>query len=267
MEIPLRAGRRFSAFDHAGSEPVAIVSARLAERLWPGEDPIGRRLRYDPQRPQALAWRRVVGVAGNVAQRELGGEPSHDLYVPYRQDAAPNQYLLCRTGLRMRDFRSAAERALWAIDPEQSLFDFKTYDQRILEGVWPLRLSRRLLLIFGAVALVLAAVGVFGVLSHAAGQRTREISIRLALGATPGGVRALVAGRGLGLGAAGLAAGVLGGIVLGRFLARSFPAVPSFDAASLAAAVIALATVTAVASLLPAWQASRAEPAAVLRDE
>ena len=128
-------------------------------------------------------------------------------------------------------------------------------------------LSRRLLLLFGAVALCLAAVGVYGVLSHAASLQTREISIRLALGASPGRVRDLIAGRGLLLGSVGLGLGSAGALLAGRLLACTFPAVPATDAASLAGAALALGIVVVVASLLPAWRASRADPAVVLRQE
>jgi predicted permease len=267
LDIPIRSGRSFTRFDGESGKRVAVISARLAEILWPGQDPLGRLLRYDPLRTRPGPFLEVVGVAGNVTHSELGGPPSLDVYVPYRQDAAANQYLLCRTALPLRDFQSAAERALWAIDPEQSVFDFKQYEQRVLRGVWPLLLSRRLLVLLGAVALTLAAVGVFGVLSHAASQRMREISIRLALGATPGRVRDLIAAHGLRLGSMGLGIGAVGALAVGRALARLFPAVPSLDVVSLAAAAIALAGVVVLASFLPGWRAARADPAAVLRRE
>jgi predicted permease len=267
LGIPLRAGRSFTRFDGPDGERVAIVSARLAQTLWPGQDPLGRLLRYDPQRKKPGPFLKVVGVAGNVTHAELGGEPSHDVYVPYRQDAAANQYVLCKTSLPLREFQAHAERALWSIDSEQSLFDFKLYEQRVLQGVWPLVLSRRLLLLFGLVALTLAAVGVFSVLSHAASQRTREISIRLALGATPRRVRDLIAARGLMLGAIGLGLGSAAAMLAGHLLARSFLAVPAMDGLSLGSAALALAAVVVLASLLPAWRSSRADPAVVLRQE
>jgi hypothetical protein len=240
---------------------------RLADTLWPGQDPLGRLIRYDPLRKKPGPFLKVVGVVGNVTHGELGGEPSHDLYVPYRQDAAANQYVLCRTSLPLREFQALAERAHWSIDPEQSLFDFRLYEQRILQGVWPLVLSRRLLLIFGAVAVALAGVGVFGVLSHAASQRSREIGIRLALGATPGRVRDMIARRGLVLGSIGLGGGTVGALAAGRLLAHAFPAVPATDVPSLGAAILSLGCVLVLASLLPAWRASRADPAIVLRQE
>jgi predicted permease len=267
LGIPLDSGRLFTTFDGPEGEPVAIVSARLAERLWPGEEAVGKRLRYDPLNPKPEPFRTVVGVVGDVVQESLGGEASHDLYVPYRQWAAANQYLLSRTTLPLAAFQAQAERALWAIDPEQSLFDFQLYEKRVLDGIWPLRLSRRLLLVFGAVALLLAAIGVYGVLSHAAAERTREIGIRLALGATPESVRGLVAAHGLRLGAIGLSLGIVAALALGRVLARTFSAVPALDIPSVLGALAALGGVTALASFLPARLASRADPVTVLRDE
>jgi ABC-type antimicrobial peptide transport system permease subunit len=130
-----------------------------------------------------------------------------------------------------------------------------------------LRLSRRLLFLFGVVALALAAIGVYGVLSHAAAQRSREVGIRLVLGATPASVRGLVARHGLMLGAAGLTLGLAGSLGLGRVLSSKLAAVPRLDAPSLLVALVALGGVTAAASFLPARRASRADPVVVLRDE
>jgi putative ABC transport system permease protein len=266
MGIPLLAGRRFSAFDRKDADPVAIVSERLANLLWPGQNAIGRRLLYNPLRKGPNVYRTVVGVVGNVQHRELGGEPSLDLYVPFRQTTQANQFLIVRTNLPPREFQRRVEVALWAIDPEQSLFDFQTYEQRILASVWPLRLSRLLMTLFGSVAMALSAIGIYGVMSYVAGQRTREIGIRLALGATPGRIRSLIVKRGLWLGSLGLAAGLGGAVLQVRLLATAIRGVPPLDAASMAVAVTTLLLVTVVACGLPAWRASRTDPVVALRD-
>jgi hypothetical protein len=197
MRIPLQAGRAFTQFDRNESEPVAIVSERLARLLWPGGNAIGQRLRYNPQARTPSPLRTVVGIAGDVQQRQLGGERSHDMYVPYRQSPAANQYLLVKHRLTESDFNRKAEQAMLSIDHEQSVFDFAAYDQRILASIWQLRLSRLLLLVFGVVALCLAATGVYGVMSYMVGQRRQEIGIRMALGASAGDVRTMVVRRGL----------------------------------------------------------------------
>jgi putative ABC transport system permease protein len=266
MGIPLLAGRHFSAFDRKDGDPVAIVSQRLANLLWPGQNPIGRRLLYNPLSKGPNVYRTVVGVVGNVQQRELGGEPSLDFYVPFRQTEAANQFLIVKTSLPPPEFQRRVEEALWAIDPEQSLFDFQTYEQRILASVWQLRVSQLLLTLFGGVAVALSAMGIYGVISYLAGQRTREIGIRLALGATPGGVRSLVVSRGLWLGSLGLVVGLVGVVLQGRLLAAAIRRVPPVDAASLAAAAMVLVLVTVVACGLPAWRASRTDPVVALRD-
>jgi predicted permease len=267
MHIPLKAGRSFTNFDRAGTEPVAIVSERLAKVLWPDRDAVGQRILYNPTARTPGAWSKVVGVAGNVQRQELGGEPGLEMYVPYRQRIGPNQYMLVKTGLGAREFEQRAQQAMWSIDSEQSIFDFSTYDQLILDGIWQLRLSRVLLILFALVALVLAAIGIYGVMSYLVGQRTREMGIRLALGATPAGVRTMVVKRGVLLGAVGLGLGSLVAIALGRVLQHSLRGVSDFDPLSFGAALGVLIAVTFAASAVPAWRASRIDPAIALRDE
>jgi putative ABC transport system permease protein len=267
MRIPLKAGRVFANFDSKDSEPVAIVSERLARILWPDEQAIGRRLRYNPAGRATAPWLKVVGIAGNVQHRQLGGDPSLDVYVPYRQSAAANQYMLVRHRLEQRDFIAKAEQAMWSIDAEQSVFNFATYEQRILDGIWQLRLSRMLLIIFGMLALALAATGIYSVMSYLVGQRKREIGIRLALGATPANVQALVIKRGLLLGGAGLTAGFGAALALGRLLERAVRGVNGTDVVSLTGALAVLLLMTLAASSVPAFRASRIDPVTTLRDE
>jgi putative ABC transport system permease protein len=267
MSIPLIEGRLLSAFDRKDTAQVAVISERLARLLWPGKSAIGQRFRYNPLYRGTNTWRLVVGVVGNVQHHELGGEPSLDLYVPFRQTTQANQFLIVRTRLPPAEFQRRVEDALWGIDPEQSVFDFQTYEQRIAATVWQLRLSRLLLMLFGLVALFLAAIGIYGVMSYLVGQRTREMGIRLALGATPAGVRALVVRHGVVLGAIGMALGVAGSLILGRFLVHAMRGVSGVDGPSFAVALGVLFLLTAGASTVPAWRASRTDPAITLREE
>lgn len=267
MRIPVVAGRGFTDFDRKDGEQVAVVSQRLAELLWPGKDPVGERILYNPTAQEPGPWRRVVGVAGNVQHRQLGGETGLDFYVPYRQLPAANQYLLVRHGLTEREFVERVEQTMWSIDPEQSVFDFAPYSQRILDGVWQLRVSRLLLVLFGAVALALAAAGIYGVMSYMVGQRKREFGIRFALGATPSAVQGMVVKHGLVVAGVGMAAGALGAFALGRILANQLHGVSGVDVLSVAGAILALFLVAALASSLPAWRASRLHPVDALRDQ
>jgi putative ABC transport system permease protein len=267
MRIPIKAGRAFTRFDGPAVEQVAMVSERLAVRLWPGENPVGKRLRYSPMARNPLPMRTVVGVAGNVQHARLGGEAGLDFYVPYRQQPTSNQYVLARTRLSETEFRRHAEQVMLGIDSEQAIFDHASYQKRILDSVWQLRLSRSLLFIFAAVALVLAAIGIYGVMAYLVGQRTRELGIRLALGATPAEVQSLVVRRGALVGATGLALGLAGALMLGIFARATFTVIPVMEPVAYGLAILALSGVVIVASWIPALRASRIDPASTLRSD
>jgi putative ABC transport system permease protein len=267
LGIPLLSGRYFSESDNTNSEPVVIVSALLSKRLWGDKDPVGRRIRYDPSTATPGTFRRVIGVVGDIRNGELNGEPELDFYVPYRQEADGNQYIMARTRLSLSEFRTMAERALYSIDPEQSIFDFATYDERIQETVWQVRLSRTLLVLFSGVALLLAAIGIYGVMSYLVGQRQREMGIRIALGASPGSIQTLVLTHAAMVGACGLVIGIIGAVVLGRILKHVLHDVNGADPLAFIAAPALLFAITLAASALPAWRASRVDPSIALRAE
>jgi putative ABC transport system permease protein len=268
MEIPLLAGRSFSSFDRKDSEPVAIVSERLARMLWPGQNALRRRIQYNPLLVDPNnVYRTVVGIVGNVQHREVGGEPSLDLYVPFRQTRQANQFMLAKTRLPLAEFQRRAEEALWSIDPEQSLFDFHTYEERVFASIWQLRVSRFLLALFGGVAIVLSAVGMYGVMSYLVGQRTREMGIRLALGATPADLWTLVVGRGALLSLIGSTLGLAGSLALGQWLAHHLRGVASADPVGSGIAFVVLLAVSIAACAIPARRASRNDPAMTLRSE
>jgi len=266
MKIPLKTGRFFTSFDREGTEPVAIVSERLAKLLWPGQDPIGKRMQYNPARPAPNPYHTVVGVAGNVQHRQLGGEPSLEMYLSYRQRCDSNEYMLVKTGLAPREFEQRAQQVMWAIDPEQSVFDFHPYEQRILDSIWQLRLSRMLLTVFSAVALALAAIGIYGVMSCLVGQRTREMGIRLALGATPAGLKRLVIVDGLRPATVGIGAGVPGATMASWLVRGLLYGMGSFDPLSLAGVAAVLLCAALAACYVPASRAARVDPASTLRE-
>ncbi|MBL0156235.1 MAG: FtsX-like permease family protein [Bryobacterales bacterium] len=208
----------------------------------------------------------VVGVAGNVSLDQLGGEAGYEVFCPYRQRAEPNQYILAKTALCGR-LQRKAEQAMASIDPEQSVFDFKSLDQRILDGIWRLRISRTLLLLFGAVALVLAAIGMYGVISFSVEQQKLEIGIRLALGATPSGIRLLIVGRASRLSAIGIGLGVPGAWGLSWLLASSIQSLPQINVPGLSVVIALLLGIGLLAAFIPAWRASQVDAAETLRSE
>ena len=267
MKIPLKAGRAFTPFERESTELVAIVSERLAKMLWPGQDPIGKRLLYNPARNPPNPYYKVVGVAGNVQHGELGGEPSLELYLSYFQRCDSNEFMLIKTTLSQSEFERRARPIMAAIDSEQSVFDFQPYDQRILDSIWQLRLSRTLLTVFGAVALALASIGIYGVMSYLVGQRTREMGIRLALGATPAKVRGLVVERGVILGSIGAVAGLLMAAGLGQVLSNRIHHASANDPFSLMVPAGILLGAAVLACVIPAWRASRIDPVVALRQE
>jgi putative ABC transport system permease protein len=267
LGIPLRSGRFFNEFDNTNSEPVAIVSSRLAKRLWADQNPIGQRIRYDPSNSTPKSFRKVVGIVGDMQDQELGGPFGLQFYVPYRQEAEGNQYILIKTRLALREVRAVVERTLWGIDPEQSVFDFSTYDQRILDTVWQLRVSRTLLILFSGVALVLAAIGIYGVTSYLVGQRQREIGLRIALGASPRGIQTLILKRAVLVAMCGLVSGLAGAAILAPTLTHVLHRVNGNDPLVFGTALVMLFAIAMAASALPAWRASRVNPVITLRAE
>jgi len=263
--IPIRAGRAFTLFDGAEAEPVAVVSERLARLLWPGQDALGKRLTYAPnsRNPEKL---QIVGVAGDVQAGRLGGEPGFDLYVPYRQtyyDA--NQYVLARTSLGPSEFRRQAEQAMWAIDADQSVFDFQTWEQRILDGVWQIRTARLLLILLAGVALLLAGIGIYGVMAFLTGLRRREMGIRLALGATPRSVMGIVLTHGARQALIGIVVGAAAAFGLAAAAARFIVGISPSDPWSFAIPVLVVGLATLLAAAVPAWRVAKTDPNAVLR--
>jgi predicted permease len=267
LRIPIRSGRAFTPFDGPQSQAVAIVSHRLAERLWPGDLPIGRRIVINPNPRSAPSYRVIVGVAGDVQQHHLGGPASFDVYVPYWQSNEGNHYLLARTSLPPLEFQQHAERALWAIDAEQSLFDFALYQDRILAGVWQLGLSRLLLAIFGAVALILAGLGVYSLMSYVVAMQRRELAIRLALGAEPSAVRSLVLRRGAKVALAGIATGCAVAFGIGFALRGFLDRIATVDPWILLVVGGIVLACAIGATGLPAWRASRVDPVLALRGD
>jgi putative ABC transport system permease protein len=267
MGIPLRQGRGIGAMDREGSPPVAVVSRSLAERAWLGQDPIGKRFKFghaDAPSP----WTTVVGVVDDVRYRELT-YPRPVVYVAWgqRTDSPPLSFVVARgtagQALAARDVRRLARE----IDPAVLVTGVATMEQRLTRSLARPRFEAAVLGVFAAVALVLAAVGVYGVIAALVRQRTQEIGIRLALGAQPGDVRSMVLRSGLALAAIGVAAGLGASVAATRLLGVQLYGVSPADPLTLAVASLALLAIAGIACGLPARAAMRVDPITALEAE
>jgi putative ABC transport system permease protein len=266
MNIPLVAGRALTEFDTTTTERVGVISQRLAERMFPNQNPIGKRLKVGDLFSQSQ-WTTIVGVVRNVKHEEVAGDGGLDLYVSHQQLGESNMYLLLRTKVPPLTLADAATRTVWDSDPEQSVFNVTTMEARIADTVWQRRLSGTLFLVFAGLALVLAAIGIYGVMAYTVSQRTREIGIRMALGARPQDVLRMIVGQGAKLIAIGLGIGLVVALIGSRLIHSLLYGISSADPLVY---VIVLAVLTAVALLacwLPARRATRVDPLHALRQE
>jgi putative ABC transport system permease protein len=278
LGIPVVRGRAFDERDVEDRLPVAVINETLAKRFWPGADPIGKVLWMD--RPDALIppdslpeegrapHRTVVGIVRDVRYAGLGEEVAPLVYAPYTQSSETSRmFLTIRSSSETRALVAAVRREVASIDRELALASVASLDELVSGSVARPRFQSLLLGLFGAAALLLAAVGLYGVLSFSVSQRTSELGVRVALGARGSDILALVGGEGLRLVLAGLAAGVAGALALGRVLSGLLFGVTARDPLTFVAVSALLAAVAAVACYLPARRATRVDPIVALRWE
>jgi putative ABC transport system permease protein len=268
MGIPLREGRVFTDADTTSSEPVVIVSEELAHEYWPGQDPIGKRLKTDTENPKA-PWLSVVGVAGNVRSRGQYDGPMAELYVPFTQypwQIEPRNIMI-RTKSDPTTVFDAVRREVSALDKDLPLADLSTMKDVVAGPILQGQTVMLLLGAFAALALVLASVGIYSVISYAVTQRTQEIGIRMALGANGRDVMTLVVRHGLILAAAGVALGCAGGLGITRFLSSQLFEVNPTDPVTFGAVSALLAAVALLACYIPARRATKVDPMVALRNE
>jgi putative ABC transport system permease protein len=268
MRIPILRGRAFTRADVADTvNRVALVSAALAARLWPGEDPIGKRVRMGrPDSPD----RTVIGVTGNVRHRALDANVTYQWYVPERQwqNGADNrEVLVVRTQGDPASLAPAVRDAIRQIDPTQPIVRIATIDRVIATSTAQRRVALVLFGAFAIAALLLAVTGIYGVLAGSVAERTREIGVRSALGATPRNILGLVLGHGARLTAAGVAVGVAGSLALTRLLRALLFGIQPNDPITLAGVVALLGGVTLAACVVPAVRALRVDPSQAFRSE
>jgi putative ABC transport system permease protein len=262
LGVPLVGGRAFRGSDTADAPGVVIVNAELARRFWPGRDAVGGRLRFDPASP----WMTVVGVVGDVRHVGLARPAPPVLYIPYPQFPLPFTTVVA-VGTSEAAAASAIRAALAAVDPELGIDETRTLTAILRDATAEARFRTSIFAALGAVAVLLAAVGVYGLISHAVGQATREIGIRLALGAAPGRILGGVLVRGLGIAVGGAGLGLAAALVAARALGRFLYGVGASDPVVLGLSAAALVAVALAAAYAPARRALRVDPVEALRAE
>jgi putative ABC transport system permease protein len=263
MGIPLLRGRGFEAADREERPKVAVISAAAAERFWPGRDAVGEHFQIDVPGPEYT----VVGVAGDVRSTAMDAAPAPTLYVPYRQDAFPFMTFVLKTDADPAALEGGVRAAIWKVDKDLPVASLRSMDEQMSRSLTRRRFSVTLLSAFGATAVLLAAVGLYGVLAFIVSQRRREIGVRIALGATAADVVSDVLGHGLRLAMGGICIGVILALVLSRLISALLFGTSPTDAMTYVGAAALLTTITVLASALPALRASRVDPLTALRDE
>jgi putative ABC transport system permease protein len=267
LGITLVAGREFTERDSKDAPPVAVINETMARRFFAGEEAVGRRIRIKHYMMDEPVSHEVVGVARDTKQMSLGAEVGVEMYVPHLQYPWLSTQLVVRTKTDPAAVITAVRRAVSTVDKDQPVTNVKTMDEIFSESVAQPRFYALLLGVFAGVALLLAAVGIYGVMNYSVAQRTHEIGIRIALGARESDVLKLVVGQGMALTAAGIALGLGAAFALTRVMSSLLYGVSATDPVTFVAISLALATVAFLACYIPARRATRVDPMEALRYE
>jgi len=262
MEIPLIAGRFFNEDDTAEKPGVVIIDERFAKRFWPRGDAVGKHVWFDVKKPLT-----ITGVVGAVKQYSLETDGKIVAYFSRTQGNPTNLYLVARTGSEIAGLPAAVVSAIQSVDPNLAVYDIESMQERLHDSLARQRFSSTMLAAFAAFALMLAAIGLYGVMSHLVAQNTHDIGVLMALGAGRGDVLRLVLRQGMELGAMGIAIGLAGAAVLTRVMASLLFGVSARDAATFAVVPVLLAAVAFAATVIPAWRTTRVDPVVALREE
>ena len=265
MRIPLRRGRLLTDADRTDSEPVLLLAESTANQLFPGEDPVGRRVRLG--NVDSGPWRTIVGVVGDVRHFSLDEPPTLQMYAPQSQMTDSFVVLTVRTGAAAESLLPAIRSVLRGMDPSVPIYQVERLEDVVAETVAERRFVMQMLGAFAGLALLLAMVGLYGVVSYMVAQRTREVGLRVALGAEPRDVRRLILGRGMATVAIGIAAGLATALIVTRWLAALLYGTTPHDPVIMAAAAGVLCVAALAAHIVPVRHALRVGPAVALRQE
>ena len=272
MRVPLLKGRVLSDNDRAGSPRVVVIDDEFVRRYYPSQDPIGKRITFGPPAGAAdtssREWIEIVGVVGHTKHEGLAAEPRIQYYLPYRQSGMPamSPWPRARRGIPSGTSTPCGQ-AVRSVDADQPISGINTMDELLEQSVGQRRLSMVLLSLFSGIALLLASVGIYGVMSYSVAQRSREIGVRIALGAERGDVLRMVLRQGMRLALAGVAVGVATALLLTRVIASQLYEVRPDRPVTFLLVASLLTGVALVANLVPALRATRVDPAVVLREE
>lgn len=263
MGVPLLAGRSFTSADAWGGQPVIIINQAMTRRLFANEEPLGKRIKFsdDPKVP----WKQIVGVVGNMKHNGIDVEEQMEVYIPFLQSPSTVMAVAIRSASDPTPLTSAVRNAILEIDKDQPIYDVKTMSQRVSEAIAPRRLSMILFSFFAGIAVVLAAVGIYGVMSYSVNQRMHEFGIRIALGAQAADVVKLVVMQGIILTLAGVGIGVLTALAATRFMSSLLYGVSATDPYIFVVVSLVLAIVALLACYIPTRRATKVDPMIALR--
>jgi predicted permease len=269
LQIPLHRGRFFDENDGPNAPLVAIVNDTLARTYWPNGDAIGKQFKFGPA-AAPTPWMQIVGVVGDVRQMGLDQPPREEMYFPYRQangNYMVPQDLVVRTSGTLTGLGDTLRRLVWSVDPDQPVSNVMSMSELVNQDIAPRRLRAFLISGLAGIALALACVGIYGVMTYVVAQRRHEIGTRVALGATPHDILRSVLGRGARLTSLGIGIGLVGTVVSGRLIAGLLFGVKPADPLTLAVAVVLLGAVALVACYIPAHRATKIDPMVALRSD
>jgi putative ABC transport system permease protein len=263
LRIPLVRGRLFTDADRQGTTSVAIINEAMAKKFWPNQEAIGKRFHFFGE----TLLREVVGITRNSVVNAIGEVPPPLVYLPVTQDYAPAATLQVQTSGKPEPVIAGVRAQIQSLEPNLAITNVQTIGEIIDQGLWAPEMGAALLTVFGGLAMILAAVGVYGVLAYSVTQQTREIGIRMAMGAERGHVLRLVVGQGLKLAASGLVLGILVSLLLTRQLSSLLFGVSAYDPLTFAGVTVILVSVALLACYIPARRATRVDPLIALRYE
>jgi predicted permease len=268
MEIPLLQGRLFAEQDTRAHPRVVVIDDAMAHQVWPNEAAIGKRIRLGGIDAQASApWLTIVGVVGRVKQYTLDGASRIAMYFPQTQVVGRGMNVVLRTDGDPAALAAAVRREIRTLDPDLPIYNVRTMAQRVAESLARRRFSMLLLTLFAALALGLATIGIYGVIAYLVAQGTRELGIRMALGATPRGILLMIVRHGLAVALVGVGAGLAGAFALTRFMSSQLFGVAAVDPATFLSVSLLLTSVASAASYIPARRAARIDPMLSLRSD